>query len=266
MLSRWRLGAVLTLLLPMLGMAAGPVAPINEVRAFYGYAYDLHSGQYLYTEVHHQRIEGGRWIGGVIRYYDADGREIGVKHLDFRSDPYVPVYRMRLLRPDYAEAITDNGETIQVQRQVGGGGKVEREQLPHGEQTTADSGFHAFLLSHFDDLMRGDAVTFRMVVAGSLDAFKFRARRIEDTQFEERSAVRFKVELDSLLRLLIDPLELTYDPQTHDLLEYRGISNLRDPASGKAYEARIAYYSKPPQDLAQLPPLEPECEISSDVC
>jgi hypothetical protein len=266
MLSPWRAGVALILMLPLLATASGPAAPVSEVRAFYGYAYDLRSDRYLYTEVHRQRVEDGRWVGGTIRYYDTDGREIGAKQLDFRADPYVPVYRMTLQDPVYAEAITDNGETIQVQRQVGVDGEVERQQLPHGAQTTADSGFHAFLLSHFDDLMQGEVVTFRMVVPGSLDAFNFRARRIDDTRFEGRAAVRFKVELDSLLRLLIDPLELTYDPQTHDLLEYRGISNLRDPDTTKAYEVRIAYYSKPPLDVAQLPPLESECEISPVVC
>ncbi len=259
-----RAGLVLLALMPTLAVAAG--AAQSEVRAFYGFAYDLQSGRYLYTEVHRQRVEDGRWVGGTIAYYAPDGSRLGVKQLDFSADPYVPVYRMELRRPPYIEAITGNGRTIEMQRQVGSEGEVERKPLARGADMTADSGFHSYLLAKFDELMSGQTVRFRMVVAGSLDAFKFRARRIDDTRFEGRAAVRFKVELDSLFRLLIDPLELTYDPQTRDLLEYRGISNLRDPASGDAYVARIAYYSKPPKEVAQLPPLELECETSFAVC
>ncbi|TJY65208.1 hypothetical protein E4T66_03015 [Sinimarinibacterium sp. CAU 1509] len=261
---RLRRALVLLTLIPMLAAADGSAQ--TEVRAFYGYAYDLQSGRYLYTEVHRQRIEGDQWVGGTISYYAPDGSSLGIKRLDFSGDTFVPVYRMALQRPMYVEAITDNGSMIQMQRRVGAGGKLEQKPLEQGADMTADSGFHSYLLAHFGDLMRGETVHFRMVVAGSLDAFKFRARRIDDTRFEGRDAVRFKVELDSLFRLLIDPLELTYDPQTRDLLEYRGISNLRDPATGEAYVARIAYYSKPPKEVAQLPPLELECETSSAVC
>src|SRR3546814_4984440 len=74
-------------------------------------------------------------------------------------------------------------------------------------------------------------------------AYHFRARRIADTIFESRPAVRFRVEPDSLLRWFVEPLELTYDPQQHELLEYRGVANIPNPASGKPYIARIAYYS-----------------------
>jgi len=93
-------------------------------------------------------------------------------------------------------------------------------------------------------------------VAGNLDRYKFRARRVEDGQFQGRTAVRFRVEPDSLLRYLVSPLELMYDAESKKLLEYRGISNVHDPATGKAYNARIIYPDQPPADAPKvLPPL-----------
>jgi len=53
--------------------------------------------------------------------------------------------------------------------------------------------------------------------------------------------VRFRVEPDSLLRWMVDPLELTYEPAQRKLVEYHGVSNLHDPATGKAYNVRIIY-------------------------
>ncbi len=245
--------AVLALGLVATAAAAEP----SQTLRFYGYAYDLRSGEHLYTEVHRQELAGERWLRGTIRYFDAGGRPMGEKGLDFSRDPYVPEYRFTLPDLGYVEAITSSGDPIRLERRLNGG-PVERAALQVDGPMCADSGFHSFIRAHFERLLSGEWLRFRMVVAGSLDQFRFRARRIGDTQFEGRPAVRFRVELDSLLRLLVDPLELTYDPDSLRLLEYRGVSNVRDPATGQPLEVRIAYYSERPDNVAVLPPLEPE--------
>lgn len=272
--SRWlALGAAaLTLVLgggPAWAQAAAAsvAPPADGERRFYGYAYDLKTDRYLYTEVHRQTVAGGRWVGGTIEYFAADGRRIGGKTLDFSDDPFIPTYRFEMPGLDYVEAITDSRGPITMRRQKGD--RVATEQLPKREPMCADSGFHSLLVDRFGALMAGQTVAFRMAVAGSLDAFKFKVRRIDDTRFEGRSAVRFRVDLDSLLGLLVDPLVLTYDPQTRRLLEYRGLSNVLDPSSGDAYVVRIAYYAETPPEVATLPSLNPDlsCErAQSSVC
>lgn len=229
-----------------------------EVLRFYGYAYDLKTDRHLYTEVHEQRTTEGRWTGGSIRYYLPDGRKLGVKPLDFTRDPFVPVFRMDLLLEGYSEGISDAGDPLVLERRMGRNAKLERKSLKREGPICADSGFHAFLIAHFDRLMKGEKIGFRLAVPGSLDAFRFRARRIADTSFENQPAVRFYIEPDSLLRFMVDPLELIYDAKTQRLLEYRGVSNIRNPADGEQYLTRISYYSKPPKDVGKLPPLEPE--------
>src|SRR5689334_12345007 len=97
---------LLTLLL--LAVAVPALAEERTLR-FYGYAYDLKSGKYLYTEVHEQHAEGDRWLGGTIVYLAPDGREMGRKTLSFSNDPYVPLYRLTLAARGYAEAITGVG-------------------------------------------------------------------------------------------------------------------------------------------------------------
>src|SRR3546814_4506954 len=67
-----------------------------ETLKFYGYAYDLKTNRYLYTEVHHQNVDGVRWLGGTILYYTADGTLIGDKTLDFSADPYIDRKSTRL--------------------------------------------------------------------------------------------------------------------------------------------------------------------------
>ena len=63
-----------------------PAAAETTVNHFYGYAYDLDSDRYIYTEVHEQEIVDGVWTRGSIRYYDAEGTLIGGDPLDTARD------------------------------------------------------------------------------------------------------------------------------------------------------------------------------------
>lgn len=238
-----------------IAIAGGASAAPDEVTLkFRGYAYDLSSNRFLYTELHEQHVAGERWLGGSIVYLAPDGGELGRKSLDFRQDPFIPVYRLDLkARGGYMEGITAVTTSSIEMAKRGYDGTARREVIRRSARVAADSGFHVFIREHFAELLAGRPLNFVFAVAGNLDAYKFRARRLADTTFEGRPAVRFRVEPDSLLRWLVDPLELTYEAEQRKLLEYRGVSNIHDPATGKAYNARIIYPSQPPADAPPLP-------------
>lgn len=242
-------------------LAAGPAvaasapASAETTLKFRGYAYDLSSNRFLYTELHEQQVAGDRWLGGTIDYVAADGRPLGHKSLDFRQDPYVPVYRLDLTADGgYMESITAvTALSIDMAKRARAGADVQHRVVSRTPRVAADSGFHVLIREHFGELLAGQPLNFIFAVAGNLDTYKFRARRLPDTTFEGKPAVRFRVEPDSLLRWLVDPLELTYETGQRKLLEYRGVSNVHDPATGKAYNARIIYPSQPPADAPPLP-------------
>jgi hypothetical protein len=223
---------------------------------FYGYAYELASARYLYTEVHEQHLDGDRWLGGTIRYFAPDGAMLGAKTLDFSADRFVPLYRLELPREHYEEAITAIAPgRIEIEKSRDGKRKTASvERVP---ALSADSGFNSYLLAHFDELLRGRTLPFVFAVAGQLDSYRFRARKIADLMFDGQPAVRLRVEPDSMLRMFVDPLTITYGIDTRHLLEYRGVSNIHDPASGSAYNVRIVYPPDPPPDAPKnLPPLQ----------
>jgi hypothetical protein len=245
-----------TLLLALL-LAAGAVRAEPQTLRFYGYAYDLQSGKYLYTEVYREEVDGDQWVSGHTSYYAPDGSRLGEKTLSFASDRYVPIYTLDLPSSGYSEGITTIGpdglhlfkQTREKGRQSGVVAKLD--------PIVADSGFHAYLYDHMAELVAGKTLKFRFAAAGQLDSYSFRARKTGDLSFDGRAAIRLKIDPDSLLRFLVEPLILTYDPQTRQLLEYRGITNVVNPATGKPYNARIDYYSKPPDDAPRnLPPLD----------
>jgi hypothetical protein len=252
------IGLIAGLLLVWLVCSVAEAADAPDgTRRFHGYAYELKSNRYLYTEVYEQRYEGGQWKGGRISQYSPEGRLIADKTLDFSANPFVPVFRFEIPAENYVEAITAvAGGKAELQKKSAG--KTQNKSLDVDATTAGDSGFHSYLVAHFEPLVKGETLAFNFIVAGNLDRYKFRVRRIEDAQFQGRTAVRFRVEPDSLLRYLVDPLTLTYDPDSRKLLEYRGISNIHDPATGKAYNARIIYPDQPPADAPKtLPALAP---------
>lgn len=242
------------LLLALACLAAMPALGQDGTLTFRGYAYDLDNGKFLYTEVHKQAISGERWLGGTIDYYAPDGSQIGHKTLDFRQDPYVPVYRLDLATGGgYAEGITAlTPDTIEMEKKGYNSTKARTASIKRRGAMVADSGFHSFLRDRFADLVAGRTAKFTFAVAGELNEFSFRARRIEDGSFEGKPAVRLKVEPDTLLRLLAEPLEILYEPDQRRMLEYRGVSNLHDPKTFEAYRVRIIYPSAPPADAPPL--------------
>jgi hypothetical protein len=244
-------------LLPLLLLVcAAQTQAAGETLRFYGYAYDLKTGKYLYTEVHEQHTQDDQWLGGTMTYFDPEGKQIGRKTLDFSRDTHIPLYHLVLTPSGYEEGISAIGEQVEMFKRHAKGEKEEHVSIDRSKPMAADSGFHAYIREHFADLIAGRTVAFTLVVPGNLDSYKFRIKRVGDTQFEGQPAINLRVEPDSLLRFLVDPLELVYEPKQRKLLEYRGISNIHD-ASGKPYTARVDYYSKPPADAPRsLPPLQ----------
>lgn len=242
--------ALMALLLA--GMALGARAEAG----FYGYAYDLQNGKYLYTEVHQPVFEGGKEVASTIRYLSPNGQEIGKKTLDYRADAYVPKFRFDLPGEGYAEAITANGQSIELLK-ISGKGKEKRKSIQRDGFTAADSGFHHAVQDKLPQLLKGETVSFRFVVAGQLNSYRFKISRVGSGTFEGKPAVKLLVQADSLLRYVAPDLNLLYDADSKRLLEYKGVSNIHDPATGKAYNARIVYFTKPPEDAPKnLPALQ----------
>lgn len=237
-------------------LAAGSLQASDQGRPFYGYAYDLGSGKYLYTEVHEPVLEAGQQVGSRVRYFAPDGSLLGTKSVDYRPDCHVPVFRTELLREGYVEAITASGATIDMLRIEGRNKPEKRKSIKKEGLMAADAGFHCLLQSKLPALIAGETVSFRFAVAGQLDTYRFEARKLGEASFEGRKAVKLLIQPDSLLRYVAPELEMLYDPVSRDLYEFRGISNLHDPKTGSAYMARIAYYRVPPPDAPKnLPPL-----------
>lgn len=228
------------LLLALVIAAGAPLAASAEHQRFTSTARDLATGQPLFKEVYEVEVENGRWHSGVTRYFLPDGTAIGERRFDFSRDRYVPVYGFDQSTPEYREGITRvDASGIEVFHVRDG----DRDQavLPRVHVMVGDCGSQPFLIDHLDTLAKGAIVPFTLVVPGKTDSYKLRARKVEEVEVRGKRALRIRIELDNVLRALLPKLELVIDPVTKRLIEYSGITNVKNPATRKAFSARIEY-------------------------
>ena len=211
-----------------------------ERQQFTATAHDLKTGRALYVEHYDVEVDGGRWKSGTTRYTSPDGKALGERKFDFARDHYVPVYAFDQTDVDYHEGVTRiEGQQIDVYNVRGG--KRDQATLQRSGTMVGDCGSQPYLVDHLAALDRGETIHFTLVVPGRTDSFKLRARKVEDRTIDGRRALHVRIELDSMLRLILPTLELTIDPETKRLVEYSGITNLKDPATQKSYSARIVF-------------------------
>lgn len=237
-----------TLLCLVLSLPGGALAQ-EHLERFHGYAYDLKSGRFVFTEVVEQRVRDGQWLEGRTRYVLADGRELARKTIDFTSDPFVPLYRIEQLA-GVREGIAANGDPVSMERTEKG--RTRSATAPRTALMAADAGLPRLLRANFDALLAGQILKVRIIAPMQLDTYGFKARRIADAQFEDKPATQIEVAMDSMLKLFASPLRFSFDPQTKRLLEFCGVTNLVDPVSGEPYTVRISYYTVRPKDAPEV--------------
>ncbi len=224
-------------------LALLPALAVAESQQFTSTARDLKTDKVLYTEHYDVQVDNGRWVSGTTRYLSPSGQQIAERKFDFSADRYVPVFSLDQSIPEYREGITRIDK-----------GKLELFNVRDGDRKTAsvdrvkdmvaDCGAQSYVIDHLDTLQSGGILHFTLAVAGRIDSFALRASKLGDVDVNGAKAMRVRVELDSMLRLVLPPLELIVDPLSKRLLEYSGIANIKDPATKKAYSARIVFSYK----------------------
>lgn len=212
----------------------------ETLRHTLGEASERDSGQVIYREAGRQRYDGARWLGGSIRYTAPDGRLLGEMTLDFSQDPYVPLMRFNQPVTDSEDRITRiDARGIHLLSRYHG--QTRTVVLPRQPGQVADAGFHAYVVDHLDELAQGRSVSMLFIVVARQAQYRFRIVPTGSLTFNHEPAIRLRVEPESLLRWLVDPLTLIYGTRSRRLLYYEGVSNLTNPRTGKVWQARIRF-------------------------
>jgi hypothetical protein len=224
----------------LVALALACPAAAAEVVRWTGYAYDLESGEPIYTERHLEEIEGGESVRGRVSYVGADGLPIAEKTLDFRA-PLLPNFNLEDTRIGYREGIEREGQTVVVYKQEPGSDALQTSRVNVEGEVVADAGFDAFIRQHFEEIRAGSRLVFDFVVPSQLKAIRFRVEKVGESRRDGLQLLQVELKPDGfLLRNLVPSIELDYNLDSGQLYEYRGISNVRKP-NGKGYQARIVF-------------------------
>jgi hypothetical protein len=220
--------------------STGPTHADGEYRRV-GRAYSLDSGDHVYTEVHRERIARGRLLRDDVRYLDTAGRTFATKRLDYSRSLSTPTLRFDDARTGRFEAVTPVRGGFEVLRRAGDGEAIEREVLAKDDVDAVDEGLHTRLRANFHRLIRDQDVDVSLTYPSQLDEFDLRFERRSVVQRGARRLLTLAFEPASiLLRPFMSTATLTYDLSDGRVLEYRGISNIRD-RDGDVHSVRLVY-------------------------
>jgi hypothetical protein len=138
----------------------------------------------------------------------------------------------------------------------GEGGKIERKdgkilmsyRTPKGEKTARlnwkpdyviGPTIPEYVRTHWDEIMTGKSVDVKMIVAERLESFSFRFVKGPEVKFGGLDGVKvlFKPS-NRVVRMVVEPVELTFDRQTRRTLRIAGRSLVRKKVGAKWADLR----------------------------
>ncbi|MGA9333193.1 MAG: hypothetical protein WBV39_02830 [Rudaea sp.] len=221
-------------------------APAMAAQNYSGDAYAKDGGQLLYRESHflfnadgaHQR---------VVLYECPDGKPFGRKLIRDDGDPQAPDFAMRDARTDYREGVKRDAGAREVYVQRGDDQAQKSEVLKVPDDGVIDAGFDVYVRKHWNELAQGKTLQLPFLVPSKREFYNFKLASVPDASTPKRLAVRLS--LGAWYAFLAPSIDVAYDRATHRLLQFTGLSNIRD-TDLKNYNVRIEF-PKPPHDVTQ---------------
>lgn len=216
---------------------------IEKDKNYTGSAFQLGGNKMLYVEKHHEINDAaGKHIKTVTQYMDPEGKEIARRTLDFSKSHITPDFVFEDYRSGYMEGASfQAGNKIKIFHRALRTEPVMEKIIAKPTMAVIDGGFNYLVRSKFNEIVAGKIISFQFISAARLDYYQFRVRKEQEYVSKGKDLVKIILEADnSLLRLILDPITITYDKATKRIISYEGISNI--PAnSSKNYSVKLLY-------------------------
>jgi hypothetical protein len=125
------------------------------------------------------------------------------------------------------------------------GGKTKTDTETLQADTLVGDMIPYFIVSHWNELARGEAANFRYVASSRLETVGFKLVKESELTWRGKAAVRLRMEPSSMIiRQIVDPLLFIVEKGgTHRVLEYVGRTTpkQRDGSKWKDLDARTVY-------------------------
>ena len=228
------------LLLCMLGLMPTTFAAVPDQWSIRGEAVRLDTGELFYTEYHELLAHENGQEHWLIHYISPSGVLKAQKELSYGDEmPHVP----ELIWQDFEQSLTITGEWdgFSVTQNTNDALRSEQRtaQISRPQQTAYDAGFDRLIRAQLSELIQQGRLRFDFLSLNTSQTFRFRAVVID----QEEATLRVRVEPETaFIRLFVDPILLTYDLSTEQLMRYEGVTNFR--RDGDLVAARIEYQNR----------------------
>ena len=255
----------LTLIASQKAWAAGALALVlaahveaNEAswQTLEGEAKNPQTDEVIYQERHSmaQNAEG-EWVM-ESDYLSPDGAVFAERTVAFDPQyPQRPDYHLTDYRDDFEEGATrlDDGR-VELFRVIDGERKSEIIEPSTDFPLVIDAGFSAFIASQWAELLAGQRLTFDFASSARLTTIPFRLSHIETIDRDGAGRQqKFKLEPSNwFVRMLVNPIILTYADDTRALIGYDGLSNIRKDGGGN-HTVEIQFPPDHQFSMRQLP-------------
>jgi hypothetical protein len=206
-----------------------------------GDAYAADDGRLLYREAHWLYSDDGVDYRLVV-YSCPDGEPFVRKRVDTAPGPATPDVDLFDGRAGYREGVRTRDGRREVFAQADARSPEHSAQLPLPTPPNAviDAGFDAFIREHWDTLSGSGVSPVLFLVPSELRYLDFSARLLRDSQADGAELRWFRLSLSNWYGFALPHIDVAYDVQTHELREYRGLSNIRD-GNGRNVQVDIRF-------------------------
>jgi hypothetical protein len=191
-----------------------------------GYAYTSDDHKLIYTESHWMYEQGG--VGHrLVIYGCADGQPFARKWVDTTPGTATPDVDMLDARTGYREGVRTRGGQREVFSQADASSAEKHAPLSNPPNAVIDAGFDAFVREHWDTLSSPGVDPLPFLILSQLRYVDFSAKKLRDEDAEGRATRWFRLQLSGWYAFVLPHIDVAYDAQSRDLMEFRGISNIR---------------------------------------
>ena len=201
-----------------------------------GDAYALNTGQLLYQEFHYYSEDG---LDHHVVYISPEKTKIAEKFLNYRSGKaspevnhqawvYAEKFQITKAGKQWFLAYTDNEN------------RQSKTTLVATRPLVIDAGFDHYIRQHWSSLLTGSSVKFDFPAPSRLSLVGLLIKRKRCTG-DQLQAICFAINSSNwFIRLLLDPIELSYDKNTRQLIRFKGLGNMLDKY-GNSLKVNIRY-------------------------
>jgi hypothetical protein len=225
--------------LALLATGAPAMGAVEEYVEYTGAASGRHKPDFLYVEHHIMLISDGRLAERTVLYTCANGAPFARKKVNY-VQAAAPDFDFDDASNGMQEGVRSEGTARSMFFRASATDAEKTAPLPPAPGLVVDAGFDAFIQAHWSELMRDSAVPLRFLVPSRLQAMSFEVEHLHADRFDDRPTEVFRMKLSGILGLIFSGIDVAYDAADHRLVQYEGLSDLRD-AAGDNLQANIVF-------------------------